>query len=136
MTLERVVEHGLCTGCGLCESVAGRDRLRMAISPHGYLRPKLGQALAPELAGRILDTCPGVRIDGPAAEAGVEMHDIWGPHARLAKAHATDPEIRFKAASGGTLTALCGYLLDSGKVDFVLHVAASREAPMRLMRTR
>ena len=131
MTLERVVEHGLCTGCGLCESLAGRDRLRMEISPQGYLRPKLRQPLEPKLARRVLDSCPGVRVDGPVAEAGVGMHDIWGPHVRLAKAHASDPEIRFKAASGGVLTELCGFLLDAGKVDFILHVAASREAPMR-----
>lgn len=131
-TLETVVAHGLCAGCGLCESMAGSDRVRMEMSPHGYLRPHRLQALPPETLRRILDCCPGVKIDGPAVVVpGATVDRIWGPHVGLTKSHAADPEIRFKASSGGTLTELCGFLLDTGRVDFVLHVGTSRDAPMR-----
>ena len=45
--------------------------------------------------------------------------------------HAADAEVRFHASSGGALSALGKFLLDSGEVDFILHVAASRDAPLR-----
>ena len=131
ITLETLVAHGLCTGCGLCESMAGRDRVRMEMSPQGYLRPRRRQELAPETLARILDCCPGIRIDGPMASPGTRTDEVWGPYVGLTKSHATDPEIRFKASSGGTLTELCGFLLETGQIGFVLHVGTSREAPMR-----
>jgi coenzyme F420 hydrogenase subunit beta len=39
--------------------------------------------------------------------------------------------VRFHASSGGALSALGLYLLESGAVDFILHVAASRDLPTR-----
>jgi coenzyme F420 hydrogenase subunit beta len=131
MILETLVAHGLCAGCGLCESVAGRDHVRMEMSPQGYLRPRRLSELAPETLHRILDCCPGVKVDGAIAAPGATIDGIWGPYVGLTKSHAADPEIRFKASSGGTLTELCGFLLDTGRIDFVLHVGTSREAPMR-----
>ncbi len=56
---------------------------------------------------------------------------VWGPAERLVLGHALDPTVRFQASSGGVLTALGQFLLSSGRVKFILHVAASRSAPMR-----
>jgi coenzyme F420 hydrogenase subunit beta len=49
----------------------------------------------------------------------------------MATGHATDPDVRFHASSGGALSALGRFLLDSGEVAFILHVAASPDAPLR-----
>ena len=59
------------------------------------------------------------------------MHDVWGrPIRTVHRGWAADPEVRFNAAAGGALTALGVFLIDSGKVDAVLHVRASTEKPM------
>jgi hypothetical protein len=34
-----IVEQGLCIGCGLCQSVAGEDRVRVTKTSSGYLHP-------------------------------------------------------------------------------------------------
>jgi coenzyme F420 hydrogenase subunit beta len=131
--LETVVTHGLCLGCGLCESMAGRERVEMAMSPASQLRPRIKERLDGGMLSRILAACPGVILHGHGVEVagrGGRMHLIWGPWASLARGHATDPAIRFKAAAGGMLTALGVYLVESGKVDCIVHVAASTEAPM------
>jgi coenzyme F420 hydrogenase subunit beta len=43
---------------------------------------------------------------------------------------STDEALRFCSAAGGAMTSLGCYLLETGKVDAVLHVRASIERPM------
>ncbi len=134
LSLESIVENGLCIGCGLCQSIAGADAVAFGMSPEGRERPVPKRPLDDEILSRINATCPGVRIKGPETENlpdGFEVDPVWGPAGRIAIGFAGDPEIRFKGATGGVLTALGLYLIESGKVDFVLHVAASSEKPMR-----
>ncbi len=72
--------------------------------------------------------CPGLRVE--LAPSGVPVDPMWGPAARLARGHATDPGVRFRGATGGVLTALGMYLLESGRVDRVLHVAPRADDPL------
>ncbi|MET2829293.1 Coenzyme F420 hydrogenase/dehydrogenase, beta subunit C-terminal domain [Mesorhizobium shangrilense] len=58
------------------------------------------------------------------------MHAIWGPIEAVYRSHAMDDAIRDRAAAGGTLTALGCFLLQSRKVDAIVHVKASSEQPM------
>ena len=48
---------------------------------------------------------------------------------RIARAWATDPEVRYEGATGGVLTALAIYLLKSKQVDFILHAKSSVRDP-------
>lgn len=60
------------------------------------------------------------------------MRDIvWGSAGKLSVGYARDPLVRHRASSGGVLTALGQFLLTSGRVKFILHVGASKSAPMR-----
>jgi coenzyme F420 hydrogenase subunit beta len=52
----------------------------------------------------------------------------------MVRGFAADPEVRFRGASGGVLSALAIYLLETQRVDFVLHVAALPDRPMRSKR--
>lgn len=56
--LGEVVRGGLCAGCGLCESIAGRETVAMAWSGNGQLRPRLVGQLAPAVAAEIEAVCP------------------------------------------------------------------------------
>ena len=166
LSLGEIVEGGLCIGCGLCQALAGADRIQIVLTPEGRERPVACQPLDESTLERINAICPGTRVEGAAhaeapahvegaarteravrveGAAGVEgaaasassrvMHDVvWGPAERLAIGHAGDPEVRYRAATGGVLTALGQFLLASGRAKFVLHVTASGTEPMRTER--
>jgi len=131
--LETIITHGLCTGCGLCASLAGRDRLDMQVTSYGQIRPRAKDKLDAATLKGIQSICPGIRVTGAdasqVASAGT-MHPIWGPIRSLHRSWATDEAVRFRAAAGGSMTALGVFLLESGKVDSILHVRASSAKPM------
>jgi coenzyme F420 hydrogenase subunit beta len=132
-SVEEVVAGGLCIGCGLCESLAP-DKIEMVMTAEGRERPRVRRPLTAPTWRRIEAACPGTRIVGvpPASvPAGASVDPVWGPVIRLVEAHAADPDVRYRASSGGVLTALGQYLLESGRVEAIVHVAASRDAPMR-----
>ncbi|MGH6740708.1 MAG: coenzyme F420 hydrogenase/dehydrogenase beta subunit N-terminal domain-containing protein, partial [Bradyrhizobium sp.] len=112
--------------------MAGRERVEMRLTSFGQIRPHTKQHLEQAEMARILAVCPGLHIRGPApfaaGEAGLLDPD-FGPIKSLQRVWAGEEKIRFHAAAGGSLTALGRYLLKSGEVDAVLHVAASKTEP-------
>jgi coenzyme F420 hydrogenase subunit beta len=134
LTLEQIVENGLCIGCGLCRSIAGPENVEWAMTPEGRERPAPRQALSEETLKRINAVCPGTRIGGadPKGQSDTALRDtVWGSAERLSIGYAGDADVRFRASTGGVLTALGQFLLGSGRAKFILHVGASRSAPMR-----
>lgn len=136
MTLQiaEIVTGGLCMGCGLCQSLAGHDRIAIQMTPEGRLRPMQADGLDSGTVERINAVCPGVRVAGADPErlqAGAAIDLMWGPAARLAIGYAGDPAVRHLGSTGGVLTALSCFLLETKRVSFILHVAASRTEPMR-----
>lgn len=130
--LYRIVEDGLCIGCGLCQSVAGPERVQVVETPAGELRPVVVGEVDDATVERIYDVCPGVRVEGlPESDVTPATHvdNVWGPWRRMVRAWATDPSVRFEGSAGGVLTALAIYLLETGRVSFVLHARASRSRP-------
>ncbi len=130
--LSKVVKDGMCIGCGICEPIAGSEKIQIKKSKKGMLVPHIIGDLDHQTVDRIYDVCPGTRVEGlPKQLINVDTkHDlIWGPYQRMALAWASDKETRFKGSTGGVLTALGQYLLASGKVDFILHVKASKTDP-------
>ena len=130
--LYRIVEEGLCIGCGLCEAVAGPDRVVMAKTSSGYLHPTVVGPLDHETVDVVYDVCPGTRIDGLPQHLVAEdtnVDNVWGPWRRIVRAWAGDPDVRHEGSTGGVLTALGQYLLTSGRVQAVLHVKASVDEP-------
>ena len=138
LSLEEIVAGGLCIGCGLCQAVAGADEIQMVLTPEGRERPVARAPLDAALLARINAVCPGTRVEGGAVAAGsaAELHDtVWGRAQLMAIGYASDPDVRHRASTGGVLTALGQFLLASGRVKFILHVAASRREPLRTDRT-
>src|ERR1700739_2077739 len=134
LRLDEIVQSGLCIGCGLCESVAGRGRVELVATADGRERPFVRQPLDASTLRAINAVCPGTRIEGAdlaRLAPGTPVDPIWGPIVRAVRGHAGDPAVRHRASSGGALSALAQFLLDSGRVELVVHVAAARRAPMR-----
>ncbi|UTW13044.1 Coenzyme F420 hydrogenase/dehydrogenase, beta subunit C-terminal domain [Marinobacterium rhizophilum] len=130
--LYRIVEEGMCTGCGLCQSVAGVDSVRVEKVTSGYQRPRVVGPLSHATVDQIYDVCPGIRVQGLAPRliaSDTRQDSLWGPYRQIVRGWAADPEVRFEGSTGGVLTALAGFLLASGRVAFVLHVKASQRHP-------
>lgn len=126
--LDRIVEDGLCQGCGACVAALGQGRLQMDMGPSGYLRPRrVGPVAANEddLIGKV---CSGFNLE-QASDTG-NYHDVWGPTVSVQTGHATDPEVRFRGSSGGVISALALYLLESRLVDFVIQTRADPANPL------
>ncbi len=124
-SVRTVVENGLCIGCGLCAALGPYE---MAYTPEGRLRPRHTGGEGGDEA--ILRACPGV-LSIPNSETGSKTDMIWGSYERIERAWAGNAEVRYRAATGGVLTALGMYLLNSGQVRFILHCAADTDRPMR-----
>ena len=134
--LRQIVENGLCIGCGLCQSIAGSQRVEMGwVDPPGRLRPRILQTLDDKTEQAILRSCPGVLLDQPleANRHGPEAREdpSFGPWIRAWKGHASDPQVHHMASSGGALTALSSFMLETKQVDFIYHVKADEQRPMR-----
>ena len=128
-SIAEVVTSGLCIGCGLCEAVT-KGRVKMQMTDYGGLRPAPADTFSEKEQAQLLAACPGV-TSKPRQETGLPIDDIWGSHSTMRYAWAGDPDLRFRAATGGVLSALGVHLLASKKVSFVLHVMADPDQPMR-----
>lgn len=110
-----------CIGCGLCKSEL---HVEMQRDEKGYWKPQFDETKEAEQF--LKDTCPvtGLNSDKLQTEA------LWGKCVRTLAAYSTDSAIRRKASSGGVLTALAIYLLESKKVDGIIQVSACKENPI------
>lgn len=134
LSLEEIVEGGLCIGCGLCRSLAGPEKIQMVLTAEGRERPVAREVLDAATLERINAVCPGTRIEGarPGDQSAEAIHDVvWGSAEHLAIGYAGDPAVRHRGSTAGVLTALGQFLLESGRVKFILHVSASSREPLR-----
>lgn len=126
--IENVINQGLCTGCGLCESIYGSQSITMALSNEGYARPQIIGPLNKNKNSEFNKLCPGISLNLiPDPQATV--HPLWGPILSCNVGYSTNEEIRYKGSSGGVLTGLLVYLLETKQISFVLHVIADPEKP-------
>jgi len=140
-----IVRRGLCIGCGLCAAIAGPERLQMAWTPEGRLRPVSNRdaPLDTPTMQAINAACPGVRVAGITTEEASEdayWDDVWGWMVPGFLGWAGDPDVRHLSSTGGALNALAIHLLETEAVRFILHVGPDPDLPTRsrwrLSRTR
>lgn len=113
MIINKIVKNQLCVGCGLCSSVLGEKQCEMTLSDRGFYLPKMKENADDSIVKKV---CPGIRVH---AEGNI---GIWGNVLDVCEGWSADAEIRHKAASGGIVTSLAIYLIESKKVDAVLQV--------------
>ncbi len=130
--LYKIVEDGMCIGCGLCQAVAGVEKIKAVKVTTGHIRPVASAKLDHASVDQIYDVCPGTRVDGlpeRLLDETTEIDHVWGPHRKIVMAHAGDPKVRFQGSTGGVLSALGIYLLESGRVKFIFHTKSSYSEP-------
>ena len=132
--LNDIVDNGLCIGCGLCQSIAGKENIEISMTPKGRLEPKETGKIAPKVFKKILNVCPGTIVEElPEEEVSSKAkHNlVWGYYLSLCYSWSTDKKIRFESSTGGLLNGLSLYLLESKKVKFILHTVTDPKKPMR-----
>jgi coenzyme F420 hydrogenase subunit beta len=95
----------------------------------GFARPRLDDPIPLEAQRKIAATCPGMVVAGWRTD--VRAHPYWGPFRSVSTGHATDPTLRFRASSGGALSALLVHALETGLIDRVIQITADPERPAR-----
>jgi len=98
----------------------------------GY-RPAFDGQAAPQSA-HSLQVCPAVQTRAPASVGKEQLVGVnasaWGSVLELWEGHASDPEIRFQGSSGGVLSALSLFCLESKGFHGVLHIGQDPEDPL------
>jgi coenzyme F420 hydrogenase subunit beta len=127
--LQDVVDWRLCIGCGACAYASPPGKIELVNLPNVGIRP------------RILDTgyngseclpyCPGVGVSAPCDPVGLKTaaEREFGATIEIWVGYASDPEIRFRASSGGILTALALFCIERGGMGYVLHTGKDGERP-------
>lgn len=114
--VQDIIKNNLCLGCGLCQTIVGQEKCEMIISEKGFYLPFFKSPINKEENQLILDSCPGIHIQGDGHKG------VWGNVLDVSESWATDPVLRKKSATGGVISALAIYLLESKKVDAILQV--------------
>jgi len=122
----------LCNRCGTCVGLSG-GRIRFGDREGKYL-PEIREELSDAEYDRIWNACTGGRFDFPAMREKIfgktpAFHTYMGPYQELYIGHALDPGLREAGASGGILSAMLIYLLETGRIDGAVVTRMSRDKP-------
>ena len=138
--ISRAVACNLCTGCGACAGLAP-DFIRMVEDPVQGRRPVVADSpKAAAAAHRVAEVCAGLGRDHRELPRVDALDKAWGPVRAAWVGYAGDTAIRFKGSSGGAVTALALYAVQSGRVGAVAHTVAdpadARRTVAAISRTR
>lgn len=118
----KVVEKGLCIGCGMCLSANAGKATPVIQMKYSAKYDHSIPVIASERGDVNVEVvCPGsAMLMSQLSESvyGALPEDSWvGHHRRIRAAYAVDPEVRSHSASGGVTTALLKYLFDKDAID-------------------
>ena len=133
--VRRVVSSDNCSGCGGCALID--KRISMSLSAEGFDRPIVtpGEGgSSRDAARRFRRVCPGARLDAPPTSA--HEHATFGRYWSAWQGAAADEEIRRAGSSGGVLTALSTWLVETGRSSAVASAASGENDPRRTVPVR
>jgi len=126
--LSRIVNNGMCHGCGGCVAALPAGAASMQMDGPGFLRPLAHRPFTQEEDATVEAVCSGEGLD--QLELGRKYNDTWGPLVTVEVGHALDPDVRYQGSSGGVISAIAIHLLETNQIDFVLHTRASPNDPL------
>lgn len=129
-TLGGVLEARLCIGCGACAAFCGKGAVQLFHDETAGIHPVFTAGGCGECR-ECIAFCPGAGLEYEALrrENEGEWHPLLGPCLGVYEGHATDPEVRFRGSSGGVISALSLYCLETRKSGFVLQTGMDPDVP-------
>ena len=131
-TLKDVVDWELCIGCGACYYACGKGNISLINIDSIGIRPQFN---SPECGSctDCLSICPAYHVDAslkvPQTSRATRAEQEFGPALEIWEGYAQDTEVRYKASSGGILSALAIFCLEQEGMEFVLHTGVDSEQP-------
>jgi len=120
-------------GCGTC-AAQRPDIVRMVDTLEQGRRPVIARSAMPAARAELVQSCPGREIEAvPAPLGGIAdeyEHIAWGPVLEVWEGHATDPELRYKSASGGVVSALSLYCIEKEEFAGAVQTRARADQPL------
>ena len=122
----------LCTGCGACKSFCSNNAVTLVNVIDDGIRPQVDTNLC-KACGDCLSFCPGFSLSYSSKKCNSnnenKIFQKIGEALEVWEGYATDPEIRFKASSGGILSALSLFCLEKKHMKSVLHTGMDKNRP-------
>lgn len=128
-----VVLNDSCSGCGACPLI--EPALEMQMSETGFMRPVSVRPSSGSQRTKVREferVCPGRQIRINVDPEARLSNSALGKAVSVWKGYAADPAVRYAGSSGGVLTALQQWLLESSSSTSVL---TTRADPVRHRRT-
>ena len=120
---EKVVNSGLCIGCGTCEGVCSIEAIKMKINNKGFYIPHIDEQKCIG-CGLCIKVCPGLGINFEKTYLKkfnkLPEDEYLGNIINTYIGYSTDKNIRYNSSSGGVVTALAIYAIKKGIVDSVI----------------
>jgi len=130
--LNKVMRSELCTRCGSCVGLSGgsivfHDR-------EGRYLPRQIADVDDATAARAWTACPGKEFNFPFYcnhfyPDAPHFHEYIGSYQELMIGHSTDEEVRRNGASGGIISAILIYLLETHRIDGAVTLRMSHSKP-------
>ncbi len=131
--IQQVVDDQLCTGCGTCAGLCPHSAIDMVIdNGKGVYRPNidLKKCISCQICIKV---CPGRFVDMHQLNLqtfGKESEDILvGNYINFYISFSTDKKIRYNSSSGGLVTELLIFALESGIIDGAIVTKMSSDDP-------
>ncbi|UCD96262.1 MAG: Coenzyme F420 hydrogenase/dehydrogenase, beta subunit C-terminal domain [Candidatus Bathyarchaeota archaeon] len=128
VTINQIVDAGLCCGCGTCAGVCPQGAVQMVIQDDLYV-PQINSTDCTNCE-LCVKTCPGHFVDfevlTKTMESDIEDADI-GRFSQCFVGFSTDPGMRYDCASGGLVTQLLDSAFTENVIDGALVIGMKKD---------
>lgn len=114
------LEFNKCVGCGLCEVLFNNNAI-MKTNSKGFIRPFFNNSYDQK---RIQNFCPISNAPDKYS------NNIWGHFEAVYLGASLNSHISEVGSSGGIITQVLLYLLESKAVDGIIHIGANNNNPL------
>lgn len=130
--IKTVLRNELCTGCGTCEALCPKNAIKMEINKKGTYTPKINEERC-GFCGICYNICPGQEIDYKQMNKeifGKEPDNfIVGHFLDSYTGFSNDINIRINSSSGGLITQILIFALESGLINGALVSKMNKDKP-------
>ena len=129
-----IVSRGWCSGCGTCAAICPQKALTIEYTADGRYIPRLIQGKCNHCA-LCMSVCPAANDNYDQLNrfvfGGIPEDKLLGHYTKCYTGYCADSSLRWKATSGGLITALLLYLLRSGRIDGALVTRINKDDPLK-----